>query len=53
MSGDPVICSSPRLSWTVLRPLTPVTTEPMPKAISRMLAPIPAYLKNFVFMTAP
>ena len=50
MSGVPVMCSWARLSFTVLWALVPVTTMPMPKAISRTLAAMPAYLKNFVLM---
>src|SRR6185295_16315268 len=46
MSGEPVICSSPRLSCTVPRPPRPVIIEPMPIAISTMLAAMPAYLNT-------
>src|SRR3954454_12522502 len=46
MSGEPVICSSFRLSWTVLRPLTPITIAVTPNAIRTTAATSPPISKN-------
>ena len=45
-SGVPTICSRPSSVPTRLCPLRPITTAPMPKAISTTLAAIPAYWKS-------
>jgi hypothetical protein len=50
MSGVPTICSVLRLSWTVLRPLAPMTIDAMPKTMRMMLAATPPYFKMLAFM---
>ena len=45
-SGVPTICSRPSSVATRSRPSRPITTAPMPKAISTTLAAIPAYWKS-------
>src|SRR5262245_844373 len=50
MSGVPVICSCLRESFTVERPLKPITIAAMPKAIRTAPATIPPISKNFLIV---
>ena len=51
MSGEPVICSSLRLSRTLLMPQAPSPIETAPKTMRTTLAAIPPYLKRSLMAT--
>src|SRR6266571_2142815 len=52
MSGEPTICSSLRLLWTVERPFTPMTIAAMPKPIRTAAATRPP-ISNSLRISAP
>src|SRR5665213_1243798 len=52
MSGVPTIFCASRLSWTVLRPLAPITMAAMPKATSTTAATMPP-ISNAFRMAVP
>src|SRR3954453_22816581 len=49
-SGVPTICSRARSERTRSRPLAPATMVPMPRAMSAMLAKMPAYLVKLLMV---
>src|SRR5919198_818800 len=50
MSGVPTMYSRSSEFLTSLRPLNPITIEPIPKAINTMLAATPPYANNLFMM---